>query len=203
MWESVYDAVSLTVEAVWGLKVKIQSHSARLGGDNCFSGEQWIALYHTSNINWWHRNAQALEEFIMCSGSSMAWANVTDNFKPSNWCAWKHPQHNFYRSQFAVREGHKWLRHLYKTFTRSIFHFTSFPTELDHGCTDESMQFASMHNRSQLTDDTSWHKACGEQAQLAKAMNILFDVMLKRLKRLFVAAIGPKYHPFLQNRQFL
>lgn len=40
MWESVYDAVSLTVEAVGELKLQIQGHSAQLEGDNCFSGEQ-------------------------------------------------------------------------------------------------------------------------------------------------------------------
>lgn len=51
MWDSVYDAVSLTVKAVRELKLQIQSHSTQLGGDNCFTGERWISLYHTSKNN--------------------------------------------------------------------------------------------------------------------------------------------------------
>lgn len=51
MWESVYDAVSLTVKAGRELKLRTQSFSAWLESDNCFSGEQWISLYHTSNSN--------------------------------------------------------------------------------------------------------------------------------------------------------
>lgn len=50
MWESVYDAVSLTVKADRGLKLQIQSHIAQLGGDNYFSGEQGISLYLTLTL---------------------------------------------------------------------------------------------------------------------------------------------------------